>query len=55
MDARVLSTDGAEAIHRRAEAAPQDSEQLGRRLARELLDAGADRLLRLTRRTVGGR
>lgn len=55
MDARVLSADGAEAIHRRAQGAPGDSEQLGRRLARELLDAGADRLLRLTGRTVGGR
>lgn len=55
MDARVLSADGAEAIHRRAEGAPRDSEQLGRRLARELLDAGADRLLRLTGRSVGGR
>lgn len=54
MDARVLSADGAEAIHRRAEGAPQDSEQLGRRLARELLDAGADRLLRLAGRSVGG-
>lgn len=54
MDARVLSADGAEAIHRCAEGAPQDFEQIGRRLVRELLDAGADRLLRLTGRSVGG-
>ena len=54
MDARVLSADGAEAIHRSAEGAPENSEQLGRQLARELLDAGADRLLRLAGRSVGG-
>lgn len=54
MDGRVLSADGAEAIHRRVEGAPQDFEQLGRRLARDLLDAGADRLLRLAGRSVGG-
>lgn len=55
LDARVLSVDGAEAIHRCGEGALQDCEQLGRRLARELLDAGADRLLRLAGRSVGGR
>ncbi|MGC1105139.1 MAG: hydroxymethylbilane synthase [Candidatus Acidiferrales bacterium] len=54
LDARVLSADGAEFIHRRAEGAPPDGERLGRSLARELLDAGADRLLRLAGRSVGG-
>lgn len=54
LDTRVLSADGAESIHRRAEGAPQDGERLGRSLARELLDAGADRLLRLAGRSVGG-
>jgi hydroxymethylbilane synthase len=53
MDARVLSADGAEYIHRSAGGAPEDAEQLGRRLARELLNAGADRLLRLAGRSVG--
>jgi hydroxymethylbilane synthase len=54
MDARVLSADGSEAIHRQTEGAPREAEQIGRRLARELLDAGADRLLRLAGRSVGG-
>ncbi|MGB6232089.1 MAG: hydroxymethylbilane synthase, partial [Candidatus Acidiferrales bacterium] len=54
MGARVLSADGAESIHRHAEGAPQEGERLGRGLARELLDAGADRLLRLAGRSVGG-
>jgi hydroxymethylbilane synthase len=54
MDARVLSADGAESIHRHAEGTPQEGERLGRGLARELLDAGADRLLRLAGRSVGG-
>jgi hydroxymethylbilane synthase len=53
LDARVLSADGAESIHRQASGAPEQSRQLGRRLARELLDAGADRLLRLAGRSVG--
>lgn len=54
LDARVLSADGTESIHRHAEGAPQEGERLGRGLARELLDAGADRLLRLAGRSVGG-
>jgi hydroxymethylbilane synthase len=52
LDARVLSADGAESIHRQASGLPQESEQLGRNLARELLEAGADRLLRLAGRSV---
>lgn len=54
LDARVLSADGTECIHRHARGAPEEAEQLGRDLARELLDAGADRLLRLAGRGVGG-
>ncbi|MFZ0639093.1 MAG: hydroxymethylbilane synthase [Candidatus Acidiferrales bacterium] len=54
LDARVLSADGAESVHRHAEGAMQEGERLGRSLARELLDAGADRLLRLAGRSVGG-
>ena len=54
LDARVLSADGAECVHRHADGLPQEGERLGRVLARELLDAGADRLLRLAGRSVGG-
>ncbi len=54
LDARVLSADGAECVHRHADGSPQEGERLGRALARELLDAGADRLLRLAGRSVGG-
>lgn len=53
LDARVLSDDGKESIHRQASGAPEHAEQLGRLLARELLDAGVDRLLRLAGRSVG--
>jgi hydroxymethylbilane synthase len=54
MEARVLSADGSEAIHRQTEGAPREAEQIGQQLARELLDAGAARLLRLAERSVGG-
>lgn len=54
MDARVLAADGSECIERSASGSAEAPEKLGRRLARELLDAGADRLLRLAGRSVGG-
>lgn len=54
LDARVLDSDGTESVHRQAAGSPKDAEEIGRRLARELLDAGADRLLRLAGRSVGG-
>jgi hydroxymethylbilane synthase len=54
MDARVLAADGSECIERHASGSPADAEKIGRKLARELLDAGADRLLRLAGRSVGG-
>ena len=54
MDARVLAADGSECIERSARGSAEAPEKLGRRLARELLDAGADRLLRLAGRSVGG-
>jgi hydroxymethylbilane synthase len=57
LDACVLSADGAECIRRSAASKCQtrnEAEALGRRLARELLDAGADRLLRLAGRSVSG-
>ncbi|HEV2299315.1 MAG TPA: hydroxymethylbilane synthase [Candidatus Acidoferrales bacterium] len=57
LDACVLSADGAECIRRSASEVSkrlQGAEDLGRRVARELLDAGADRLLRLAGRSVSG-
>lgn len=54
MDARVLAADGSECIERSARGSAETAEKLGRRLARDLLDAGADRLLRLAGRSVGG-
>ncbi|HEV2421131.1 MAG TPA: hydroxymethylbilane synthase [Candidatus Acidoferrales bacterium] len=57
LEACVLSPDGTESLRRAAATNCQTSAQaqaLGRGLARELLDAGADRLLRLTGRSAGG-
>jgi hydroxymethylbilane synthase len=55
LDACVLSADGAEAIRGRAEDAcdsAADAEALGQRVAAQLLEAGADRILRLVGRSV---
>lgn len=54
MDARVLSVDGTDCLHRYGEGAAREAEQLGRSIAREMLDAGAARLLGLAGRSVGG-
>lgn len=54
LDARVLAADGSECLERRASGSAALAENLGRELARELLDAGADRLLRLAGRSVSG-
>lgn len=54
LDARVLAADGSECVARNASGAIADAEGIGRSLARELLDRGADRLLRLAGRSVGG-
>jgi hydroxymethylbilane synthase len=53
LEAAVLSPDGAECIRDRTKGAPENAEQLGRALARKMLDAGADRVLRLAGRTIG--
>ena len=56
LDACVLSEDGAQAIRRRAEKvcnSAADAENLGYAVARELLAAGADRLLQMVGRSVG--
>lgn len=58
LDACVLSPDGAESLRRTTATNCQTSaeaQSLGRGLARELLDAGADRLLRWAGRSSGGR
>ncbi|HEV2183554.1 MAG TPA: hypothetical protein VGR39_07710, partial [Candidatus Acidoferrales bacterium] len=54
LDARVLAADGSECIARHASGSAANAAEIGRRLARELLEAGADRLLRLAGRSVGG-
>jgi len=53
MEAGVFSPDGDEAVRRIDSAGPADAEALGNRLARALIDAGADRILRLVGRSLG--
>jgi hydroxymethylbilane synthase len=56
LDACVFSTDGTESIRRRGKKicnTTADAESLGREIAGELLEAGADRLLQLAGRSVG--
>ncbi len=55
LKACVLSVDGSDYVRKRAVGSPQHAEELGRELARTLLAAGADRILRLAGRNVGGR
>ena len=50
LDACVCSPDGAEVMRDRAEGSPAAPAQLGAALGQRLLDAGADRLLRLAGR-----
>jgi hydroxymethylbilane synthase len=53
LDARVLSVDGEQELRRSAREPPEYADLLGRGLARELIGAGADRILRLAGRSVG--
>jgi hydroxymethylbilane synthase len=56
LDACVLSADGSECLRRRGMticSSSDDAEALGRRVAAELLDAGAARLLKFAGRSVG--
>ncbi len=55
LEACVLSVDGADYIRKRASGSPHQPEALGREVARLLLVAGADRILRLVGRDVGKR
>jgi hydroxymethylbilane synthase len=57
LDACVLSADGTECVCSNASAMSKslkEAEALGKRVAKELLDGGADRLLRLAGRSVSG-
>jgi hydroxymethylbilane synthase len=53
MEAGVFSVDGEEAVRRIDHGALADAEKVGVRLAQALIEAGADRILRLAGRTVG--
>jgi len=53
LDARVLSPDGEEDLRRAARAPVEHADLVGKRLGRELIEAGADRILRLVGRSVG--
>ena len=53
LEACVLSVDGADYIRKRVTGSPLEAEALGRELARSLVAAGADRILRLAGRNVG--
>jgi hydroxymethylbilane synthase len=55
LDACVLSLDGSDYLRKRGTGSPANAESLGRDLAGEMLAAGADRILRLAGRTLGGR
>ncbi len=53
LEACVLSADGSESLRREQQGPPESAEILGRELGRILIDAGADRILRLAGRAVG--
>jgi hydroxymethylbilane synthase len=55
IEAAVFSADGKEFVRRDARGAPADAAALGKRLGTALLEAGADKILRLAGRTVGQR
>lgn len=56
LDARVLSADGSECVKASAHGACESVTQaraMGQRVAKELIEAGADRILKLAGRSVG--
>ena len=55
LDACVCSADGKDLIRDSLRGPADNPQSLGRELAHRLLDAGADRILRLVGRTLGGR
>lgn len=52
LEACVLSLDGSDYLRERGSGSPQGAEKLGRELGRQLIEAGADRILRLAGRDV---
>lgn len=53
IEAGVFSPDGAECVRRNDHGDPAKAEAIGVRLGRALIEAGADRILRLVGRSVG--
>jgi hydroxymethylbilane synthase len=53
LEACVLSPDGKEHLRRELDGEPEEAEAIGKRLGQILLEAGADRILRLAGRSVG--
>jgi hydroxymethylbilane synthase len=53
LDACVFSLDGKEFVRERTHGAASEPEALGKRLGKILIEAGADRILRLAARPVG--
>lgn len=53
IEAGVFSPDGAEAIRKTDRGDVRDAEVIGTRLAEALIEAGADRILRLVGRSIG--
>jgi hydroxymethylbilane synthase len=53
IEAGVFSPDGLDAVRRSDRGAPRDAEAIGIRLGRALIEAGADKILRLVGRSVG--
>ena len=54
VDACVLAADGRDSLRARRSGTPQDALALGRQVAEELLDRGAERLLRVAGKSFGG-
>ena len=53
LEACVFSADGKEFVRKDLRGRPEEAEELGVRLGQILIEAGADRILRLARRSVG--
>jgi len=53
LEACVFSADGKEFVRKEVRGPTEDAEELGVRLGQILIEAGADRILRLAGRSVG--
>lgn len=53
IEAGVFSPDGTESVRRSDVGAAVDAQVIGVRLGRSLIEAGADKILRLVGRSVG--